>query len=219
MDQWTSQQQPAPVDFAKLSACTEVRGHVPNVFRSDWQRGKRIGWERGVATTGNTTTPYGPARSIVTTLLERAEREREGKRWRTGRSREKEGKKEGVRQIAKRSHHATSIPFLSSFARFSFLPSRFSSSSTPIGYLLPTTNVARSFSDVSRRNPTHDSVVSMISRERNLWYSARAIVNGFAISVMLLSVLYRTNNLVCCFMSGEQFPPSREQSFARRQFA
>jgi len=46
---------------------------------------------------------------------------------------------------------------------------------------------------------------------------ARAIVNGFAINVMLLSVLYRVDNLVCCFMS-EQFLPSQEQSFARRQF-
>jgi len=54
--------------------------------------------------------------------------------------REKEGKKEGMRQIAKRSHHATSpVPFLSSLAHFSLLPSKFYSSSTPISYLLPTT--------------------------------------------------------------------------------
>lgn len=80
-----------------------------------------------------------------------------------------------MRQIAKRSHHATSVPFLSSLASFSFLPPRFSSSSLPIGYLPPTTNVAQSFPDVSRRNQTHDSVISMISRERNWWCSVASV--------------------------------------------
>lgn len=143
------EQQPASVDFAKWSACTEVWDHVPNVFRSDWQKGRRIGdGSEGVASTGNTTTPYGPTRSIVTTLLEQERKEMENG---VAREKKREGKK-GMRQIAKRSHHATSVPFLSSLARFSFLSPLLLHLSIPIGYLAayaPTNDARWSFSDVS----------------------------------------------------------------------
>lgn len=208
----------------RATASTSRLCKVKRVHRSAGPRAERISiWlgkreetragSEGIATTGNTTTPCGPARSIVTTLLEQRE-----ERWRMGRLREKEGRKGGgMRQIAKRSHHAISVPFLSSLARFSFL--------LPfLGSPLPRSVTCRPRAAMSRPSPfrrlsdairrtTPSSIDDLVRAEfMATLYSgtrARSLMDSRS-SATLLSVLYRApDNLVrCCFIGGEQFPPS-----------